>query len=144
MIVPYNGRCDGLTPGAARPYPACFDSAVATEGIMRLGLTHLRFAAVALAFATVSLAGPPARAFTMETLGATNPDGSAKFADPDDQVKNFGGGTQPFGPNGPTMQFGGGQGPLGGFRGAPFGAFQGGANAIPPDPYGPRALGNND
>ncbi len=111
---------------------------------MTLGLTHLRLAAVALAVATVSLAGPSARAFTIETLGATNPDGSAKFADPDDQVKNFSGGTQPFGQNGPTMQFGAGQGPLGGFRGAPFGAFQGGANAIPPDPYGPRSLGNNN
>jgi len=122
MIAPYSGRCDGLTPGAARPYPACFDSADASEGIMTLHLTLLRFAAVALAIAAASLAGPPARAFTMETLGATNPDGSAKFADPDDQVKNFGGGTQPFGPNGPTMQFGGGQSsPFSHFPGAGFG-----------------------
>jgi len=111
---------------------------------MRLGLTHLRFAAVALALATVSLAGPPARAFTIESLSATNADGSSRFADPDDQVKNFGQGAQPFGQNGPSVQFGAGQGPLGGFRGAPFGAFQGGANAIPPDPYGPRSLGNNN
>ena len=89
---------------------------------MTLHLTLLRFAAVALAIAAASLAGPPARAFTMETLGATNPDGSAKFADPDDQVKNFGGGTQPFGPNGPTMQFGGGQSsPFSHFPGAGFG-----------------------
>ncbi len=108
---------------------------------MTLGLTHLRFAAVALAIATVPLAGAPAWAFTIENQGATNSDGSPKFADPDDQVNNFGtGGAQPFGPGGPTVQFGAQQRPFFG----PFNGYQGGANAIPPDPYGPRSLGNND
>ena len=62
----------------------------------------------------------------MENLSA-NPDGNSRFADPDDQVKNFGQSAQPFGENGPTVQFGAGQGYVGGFRGVPFG-FQGGDN----------------
>jgi hypothetical protein len=103
---------------------------------------QLCFAAT-LAIAVVASTSPSARAFTMETLSA-NPGDNSRFADPDDQVKNFGQGAQPFGENGPSVQFGVQQGPIGGFRGAPFGAFQGGANAIPPDPYGPRSLGNNN
>jgi hypothetical protein len=110
---------------------------------MTLGWTHLRFAAAVVAMATIPLVAP-ARAFTIENQGATNPDGSARFADPDDQVRNFGNGAQPFGPSGPTLQFGAQQGGpfFSPFR--PFSGYQGGANAIPPDPYGPRSLGNND
>lgn len=103
--------------------------------------TQLWFAA-AVAIAAVAWTSPSARAFTMENLNA-DPDGNSRFADPDDQVKNFGQSAQPFGENGPTVQFGAGQGYVGGLRGVPFG-FQGGDNARPPDPYGPRSLGNND
>src|SRR5208283_5513221 len=108
---------------------------------MTMRSTQLGFAA-ALAIVVVALTSPSARAFSMENLSA-NPDGNSRFADPDDQVKNFGQSAQPFGESGPTVQFGAGQGFVGGFRGVPFG-FQGGNNAIPPDPYGPRSLGNND
>ncbi len=108
---------------------------------MTMRWMQLCFAA-ALAVAAVALTNPSARAFTMENLSA-NPDGNSRFADPDDQVKNFGQSAQPFGENGPSVQFGAGQGPVGGFGGIPFG-FQGGANPAPPDPYGPRSLGNND
>jgi len=108
---------------------------------MTMRWMQLCFAA-ALAVATVALTNPSARAFTMESLSA-NPDGNSRFADPDDQVKNFGQSAQPFGENGPSVQFGAGQGAVGGFGGIPFG-FQGGANPAPPDPYGPRSLGNND
>ncbi len=103
--------------------------------------TQLWFAA-AVAIVAVGWTSPPARAFTIENLSA-NPDGNSRFADPDDQVKNFGQSAQPLGENGPSVQFGAGQGPVGGFLGVPFG-LQGGAGATPPDPYGPRSLGNND
>ncbi|HMK70603.1 MAG TPA: hypothetical protein VK442_06485 [Xanthobacteraceae bacterium] len=96
--------------------------------------------AVTLAIAAVAFTNLSARAFTMENLNA-NPDGNSRFADPDDQVKNFGQSAQPFGGNGPSVQFGAGEAPIGGFRGLPFG-FQSGPR--PPDPYGPRSLGNND
>ncbi len=109
---------------------------------MTLRLTQLVAAAAALAIAVVSLTGPSARAFTIETLGGGS-DGNSRFADPDDQVKKFGQGATPFGQSGPSVQFGVGQGPLG-FRGAPYGSFQGSANPVPPDPYGPRSLGNNN
>jgi hypothetical protein len=111
---------------------------VVGEGIMTLRSTQLGFAALVLAMATVPLAGAPARAFTIETQSATNPDGSARFADPDDQVKNFSNG-----PSGLSFQVGPGQGLGLGSRFSPMSGFQGGANAVPPDPYGPRSLGNN-
>ena len=56
----------------------------------------------------ISMTAPSARAFTMENLSVGG-NGSSRFADPDERVKNFGQGSQPFGPNGPTVQFGGGQ-----------------------------------
>jgi len=93
-----------------------------------------------LALAAVVFSNPAARAFTMENL-SVNPVGNSRFADPDDQVKNFGQSAQPFGENGPSVQFGAGQAPIGGFGSRPFG-FQTGPT--PPDPYGPRSLGNND
>jgi hypothetical protein len=71
-------------------------------------LTPLRFAALAAALAMLPLAGSAARAFTFETpgSGATNPDGSSKFADPDKQLQNSGRfGAQP-GQNGLSVQFG--------------------------------------
>jgi len=112
---------------------------------MTLRLTRLHFAAAALAIAGVSLASPSARAFTMENLSV---DPGSRFADPDNQVKTFGQGTQgmqPFGQNGPIVQFGAQQGPIGpmGPMG-PFGRYQGsGFNNPPPDPYA-RPLGNGD
>jgi hypothetical protein len=96
---------------------------------MTLRLTQLRFAAAAFfavtsAIAVVSLTGASARAFTMETLSTGG--NSTRFADPDERVKNFGQGSQPFGQNGPSVQFGGGQsspyrsfGPRGGYAPPP-------------------------
>jgi hypothetical protein len=102
---------------------------------MTLRLAQLCFAAAALAIVAVSLTGPSARAFTIETLGGGS-GSSSRFADPDDRVKNFGQGSQPFGQNGPTVQFGaqpGGQSPLGRGYGSP--------RFVPPPPSG---SGNND
>ena len=64
------------------------------------------------------LATSLACAFSQENLrgGGAN----SAFTDPDNQVKNFGSGAHPFGPNGPVVQFGAHQGPL-----TPFGRFQG-------------------
>jgi hypothetical protein len=102
--------------------------------------TQLPFAALALGIAAVALTAPPARAFTQENLNANQ--GGSRFADPDDQVKNFGqGGTQLLGPNGPTVQFGAQPGPG---QYSPFNRFQGnGFNNPPPDPYA-RPLGNGN
>jgi hypothetical protein len=102
---------------------------------MTLRSIQVGVAAVIVALAAISLAGASARAFTIETLGGGSSDGSSRFADPDDQVKNLGPRTQPFGQNGPTVQFGQGQGPLV----HPFGGF-GRPDAPPPMPY---TNGNN-
>jgi hypothetical protein len=102
---------------------------------MKLRLAQLCFTAAALAIAVVSLTGPSARAFTIETLGGGSGGGS-RFADPDNQVKNFGQGSQPFGQNGPTVQFGaqpGGQ--------SSFGRGFGSPRFVPPPTAG---SGNND
>jgi hypothetical protein len=107
---------------------------------MALGLTHLRFAALALSVATIAFASRPASAFSFENQGASG-DGS-KFADPDEQVKNFG-----SGPGGPVVQFGAQPGVGPAFSPLHFNgpsSFQGGANSVPPDPYGARSMGNND
>jgi hypothetical protein len=101
--------------------------------------TQHRFAAAALAIAAVSLTAPGAQAFTQENLNA-NGSGNSRFADPDDQVKNFGQGSQPFGPNGPTLQFGAGAGA----GPQPFNRYQGFAPPPPPpQPYA-RPPGNGD
>jgi hypothetical protein len=109
---------------------------------MTLRSTQLHFAALALAIAAISLAAPAARAFTQENFNASV-GGNSRFADPDDQVKNFGQGAQPFGPGGPTVQFGAQQGqPFSPF--SPFNRYQGGNNyGPPPDPYS-RPLGNGN
>ena len=106
-----------------------------------LRLTALHLAAGALAIAAISSTGTSARAFTQENLNATNPDGTSRFADPDDRVKNFGG-AQPFGQNGPTVNFGVHQGPGPYSPYAPFGQLRSN-NVTPPDPYA-RPLGNGD
>jgi hypothetical protein len=104
---------------------------------MMLRLMQLHLAAVALAIAAVAAAAP-ARAFTQENLSAGQ--GGQNFADPDDQVKNFGQGAMPFGNHGPVVQFGVQQGP-GVYT--PFNHFQGNSEAPPPLPYS-RPLGNGD
>ncbi len=102
-------------------------------------LTQLGFAA-ALAIAAIPLAFSPARAFTFEYLDGSST-GGAKFADPDDAVKNSG--AAPFGRNGPTLELNAGPAPAGPL--GPFGRFQSlSPGPRPPDPYGPRSLGNND
>lgn len=102
-------------------------------------LALLGLAALALGAVTVPLAGSSAQAFTMESLGSANSDG-AKFADPDDQVRHFGGGgTQLGGPGGPFVTFGGGQSMQ------PLGRFGPGAGFAPtPRPPEPYAMPNND
>lgn len=111
---------------------------------MTLRLTRLHWAAAALAIAAVTVSGPAARAFTQENLSATNADGSSRFADPDDQVKRFGGqGMQPFGQNGPIVQFGAQSSPYNPTFNR-FGAPSFNNNAgPPPEPYA-RPLGNGD
>jgi hypothetical protein len=102
---------------------------------MRLRVTHLRFAMVALVFATMSLAGPPARAFSINSGSGTNSDSSAKFGDPDDQIiQNFGSGGSSSGQSGPTVQFGV-QRPSDPAQGGPGGLLQ---------PLGPRSLGSGN
>jgi hypothetical protein len=100
--------------------------------------TRLRFAAAALAMVGLALTAPAAWAFSQENL-SVNGNGTSRFADPDDQVKNFGQGSQPFGPNGPTLQFGAGPGPQNyahpGYGFAP--------TPQPPQPYA-RPPGNGD
>jgi hypothetical protein len=94
---------------------------------------QLQIGAAALVIAALSLTGPSARAFTMENLSA-NPDGSSRFADPDDQVKNFGQGAQPLGPNGPIVRFG----TQPGAQFSPFSHYPGAGVAPysrPPEPY---------
>ena len=101
---------------------------------MTLRSTHVRFAAVALVFATVLLTGPPARAFSINSGSGTNSDSSAKFGDPDDQIQNFGRGESPSGQSGPTVQFGV-QRPSNPFQGSAGGVLQ---------PLGPRSLGSGN
>jgi hypothetical protein len=96
---------------------------------MTLRQAQFRFAAVAFfaviaAFAVIAWTATSARAFTMENL-STNGGNTTRFADPDERVKNFGQGSQPFGPNGPTVQFGAGAG-----QGMPYRPFM-------PRPYAP-------
>jgi hypothetical protein len=104
-----------------------------------LRLTQLHLVAIVLAIAAVAAAAP-ARAFTQENLSAGQ--GGNRFADPDDQVNNFGQGATPFGSHGPVVQFGVQQGP--GVY-SPFNRFQGSSiNSGPaPLPFS-RPLGNGD
>jgi len=98
------------------------------------------YVAAALAIAAVTLRGPAAQAFTQENLSVGG-DGSSRFADPDDQVKNFGQGARPFGQNGPVVQFGAGSGTLTPYHFNGFNGFNSGPT--PPDPYA-RPLGNGN
>jgi hypothetical protein len=88
--------------------------------------------------AAVTLTAPSAWAFSTENLN-TSQNGDSRFADPDDQVKNFGHGSQPFGPSGPTLQFGGGSA----YGGSAYGRPAFAPTPTPPQPYA-RPLGNGD
>jgi hypothetical protein len=112
---------------------------------MTLRLAQFRFAAVAFfaviaAFAVVAWTAPSARAFTMENLSTGG--NTTRFADPDGGVKNFGQGSQPFGPNGPTVQFGGGAGPGSGTYQGPYRSF-GPRPYVSPQPPPLIGSGNN-
>jgi hypothetical protein len=110
---------------------------------MMLRSTQLHFAAIVLAIAAVSMTSPAARAFTQENLNV-NGSGGSRFADPDDQVKNFGQGVQPFGSGGPVVQFGGQDQGQSFPSYSPYHGFRGGMNSgPPPEPYA-RPLGNGD
>ena len=102
-----------------------------------LGLTQLRFAAVAMAIAAVAMAGSSARAFTFQSLDGSST-GGARFADPDDADKNSGRGAR-----GPAVQFNAGPGPMFSPNGR-MNSMGFSSGPRPPDPYGPRSLGNND
>jgi hypothetical protein len=105
-------------------------------------VTHLGFAAAALAIAALPFAGSPARAFTFQNSDGSSA-GSARFSDPDDAVKGSGNGVSLFGPGGPTVELNAGPAPVNPMgRFSPLQGFSSGPR--PPDPYGPRSLGNND
>jgi hypothetical protein len=95
---------------------------------MTLRSTQLRLAAAILALGLMALAGPSARAFTMENLNG-NADGSSRYADPDAQVKN---GMTLFGQGGPTVQFGAGS-TYSPFIHQPLSGFA--PSQPPPEPY---------
>ena len=95
---------------------------------MSLRLAHIGLAAAATAFATIPLTAHTARAFTIDTESATDAYGNARFADPDEQVQNFGRGGSLFGQGGPSVQFGAPR---------PFDRAPGGANWFS-QPFGPR------
>jgi hypothetical protein len=94
---------------------------------MTLRSTQLLAAAI-LALGAIALAGPSARAFTMENLSASS-DGNSRYADPDGQVKN---GLTLFGQNGPAVQFGAGSA-YSPFNRAPYAGFA--PSQSPPEPY---------
>jgi len=50
---------------------------------------QLRLAVFSAAFALAVTAAPVAHAFTFESAGSTNPDGTARYTDPDGQVSHF-------------------------------------------------------
>ena len=81
----------------------------AARWLATLGLS----AGLAIWLAT-SLACAP----SVRKISESGGDNSA-FTDPDNQVKNFGSGAHPFGPNGPVVQFGAHQGPLDSVRAFP-------------------------
>jgi hypothetical protein len=96
---------------------------------MTLRSIQLHLAAAVFTVAALALTGPSARAFTMENLNA---DPGARFADPDNQVKN---GVMPFGQDGPSVQFGAQSGVVGPspYLHVPSAGFA--PSNPPPDPY---------
>jgi hypothetical protein len=65
-------------------------------------LTPLRFALFA---AAMLVAVPAAHAFTIDSDGTTNGDGTAKFNDPDEAIEQFGNGSAPSRPDSGTFHF---------------------------------------
>jgi hypothetical protein len=100
----------------------------AREEMMRYAF---RFAVAAAVFGMISLIAYSVRAFTIDNQSATDAYGNARFADPDEEVQNFGRGSFLFSQSGPSVQFG---------TPAPFVGTQGGANWAP-QPLGPGAFG---
>jgi hypothetical protein len=92
-----------------------------------------QFAIAAAVFGMISLIGHPVRAFTIDNQSPTDAYGNARFADPDEEVQNFGRGGFMFGQSGPSVQFG---------MPAPFVGTQGGTNWAP-QPLGPGTFGAN-
>jgi hypothetical protein len=94
---------------------------------MALRSAHIALAAVAAVFGTIVLTDHAARAFTINTESATDAYGNARFADPDEQVQNFGGGGSLFGQGDPSVRFAPG----------PIDRAPGGTNWLS-QPFGPR------
>jgi hypothetical protein len=81
-----------------------------TGRFAQFGFAAAAIGAVIWAVAGVSLTGPSANAFTMETL-STNGGNTTRFADPNERSRSSGQGMQLFGQDGPTVQLNGGQAP---------------------------------
>jgi hypothetical protein len=101
-------------------------------GRKRPGFVQRALGAAAVALAAVALGAAPARAFTTETING-DANGSARFSDPN------GGGTQLFGPGGPTLHFGAGPGqtvtPFSPYSHMPGAGFGAAPSQPTPDPY---------
>jgi hypothetical protein len=95
---------------------------------MTLRLAHIGLAAAAIVFVATQLTSHAARAFTINTESAADAYGNSRFADPDEQVQNFGRGGSLFGQGGPSVQFG---------APGPFDRAPGGGNWFS-QPFGPR------
>lgn len=70
-------------------------------------MTASRLALIAAACGLALLAAPSARAFTMDNQSNTNPDGSAKYLDPDNKFSGSGSGQNTVKQGNTTIQFGG-------------------------------------
>jgi hypothetical protein len=80
-------------------------------------MTHLppspsrqRLAVLAAAFGLALLAAPAAHAFTIDDQSNTNPDGSARYTDPDSRFSDSGNGQTKLQQGNTTFRFGGQQG----------------------------------
>jgi len=69
-------------------------------------LPHHRLAILAAAFGLAVLAAPAARAFTMDNTSNTNPDGSARYTDPDQRFSGSNNGQTTLRQGNTTFQFG--------------------------------------
>ena len=67
----------------------------------------LRFAVIAAIGGLVAFAAPSARAFTMDTVTNTNPDGSARYVDPDEKFSDSDKSKTTIKQGNTTFQFGG-------------------------------------
>jgi len=102
--------------------------------LKRFGFTQLGLAAASFVIVAVAFGASPARAFSTETVNG-DPTGNSRFTD-----SNGGsGGTQLFGPGGPTLHFGAGPGqtmtPFSPYSHMPGAAFGSAPSQPTPDPY---------